>query len=929
MVRLCMLLWLLLPCCLEAAAHEGPALRRSISPDSPAWIIHIDVWNYADPQKIIDMVPEDVRPYVIFNIATSSSDEKSANGPAIYDSWMKVCAQNRVWTMIQCASGAYNRMPDDGSTKAYEQYFIDYPNFLGFNFAEQFWGFGDEGCVDFPTRLQLFADLMPICHKYGGYLAVSFCDSYYSSAKMPMAYLKRNSQMRNFLASDPEHFLCFEKYTLKKNFLDIESNCLGQWLGGYAGQYGIRFDGSGWLTADDVTDQTKGASDFVRAAGAIPIAEHFMLTGETMMDGPELTWKECSQETSTTTADGYTRRNWGWFPQFNNISLDLFRKVLDGTIRIPTREEVINRTKVCIVNDISQNLTSEGEHDSYITPETLFDGLYRSSTDVGGVSNHWIANRWWLKTTGRYPTIPQTYAAVSGMTAFKKSEFNKTTFDNWMKNNFPEEYSGDIYAGRHENGWVTYNPYQYDETTESGYRVCSTSTTRATGTIPFQYNTCTSIELNYAPYSMGIIKEYNNKVDLYLTNYHTSGTISEDVIKINGASSQPTVTWNDRGSHTASTVTTSWSGGVYTITVKHNGPLDIAVSCAGNASGRETSYTTANIIEPDAPEEYSGRLQYEAEVADYKSTTINKTGYNKGRDDYYGQGFAELNSKQGALRFSVTVPQTGYYMLTTRYQADGASQATVDNDNRMELLQSSEWLTATDIIRLAEGTNNIVIKNTGNAKVYVDCIMLDEIPCETFAPDENGDFYVTPSNLIPVGSVSFDAETGVVTLAKGNGSLGSFKVFFDHADFSKVESIKVTYDGDGDIFSYLVISDTNGNSVNPSGSQGGFWSSKYNLNYANYQTVDASSDVCKMEWSAKAPSDEPATMVIKSIHIKVPAATGITNVSEDDNKNGLCSVYDLNGRKVGTFNVQSSTFNVPKGIHIVKMSDGTTKKIIF
>ena len=83
------------------------ALRRPISSEQPAWIIHIDVWNYADPQKIIDMVPEDVRPFVIFNIATSSSDEKSSDGPAIYDSWMKVCAQNRVWAMIEarCSDG--------------------------------------------------------------------------------------------------------------------------------------------------------------------------------------------------------------------------------------------------------------------------------------------------------------------------------------------------------------------------------------------------------------------------------------------------------------------------------------------------------------------------------------------------------------------------------------------------------------------------------------------------------------------------------------------------------------------------------------------------------------------------------------------------------------------------------------------------------
>ena len=128
-------------CCLWLTDISA-TLRRPISPEQPAWLIHIDVWNYADPQKIIDMVPEDVRPFVIFNIATSSSDEKSADGPAIYDSWMKVCAQNRVWAMIQCASGYANRLPDTpDDVSAYEKYYKEYPNFLGFNIAEQYWGF--------------------------------------------------------------------------------------------------------------------------------------------------------------------------------------------------------------------------------------------------------------------------------------------------------------------------------------------------------------------------------------------------------------------------------------------------------------------------------------------------------------------------------------------------------------------------------------------------------------------------------------------------------------------------------------------------------------------------------------------------------------------------------------------------------------------
>ncbi len=41
------------------------ALRRPISPEQPAWFVHIDSWNYADPQKIIDLIPADIRPFTI------------------------------------------------------------------------------------------------------------------------------------------------------------------------------------------------------------------------------------------------------------------------------------------------------------------------------------------------------------------------------------------------------------------------------------------------------------------------------------------------------------------------------------------------------------------------------------------------------------------------------------------------------------------------------------------------------------------------------------------------------------------------------------------------------------------------------------------------------------------------------------------------
>ena len=74
-------------------------------------------------------------------------------------------------------------------------------------------------------------------------------------------------------------------------------------------------------------------------------------------------------------------------------------------LRILTREEVIDRTKVCLQNDVN-----DGTFDSYLTPATLFDGLYRPDCDRDRADgNPWLENKWWMKTTGRYPTIPLVY----------------------------------------------------------------------------------------------------------------------------------------------------------------------------------------------------------------------------------------------------------------------------------------------------------------------------------------------------------------------------------------------------------------------------------------------------------------------------------------------------------------------------------------
>lgn len=162
-------------------------------------------------------------------------------------------------------------------------------------------------------------------------------------------------------------------------------------------------------------------------------------------------------------------------------------KVIDGTIKIPSREQVIERTKVILINDIDQ-----GDNDAkYSIPVSLTEGLYLIDGDGGLKDNHSF-----YKKTGRYPTIPTAYGLADSLAkSFEVVVYKSDYLTRWgnverkvaeFDELFEELYTGDLYAGNFENGWVTYNPYKAETT--------------ASASIPLRYNTCETLELEYSPY---------------------------------------------------------------------------------------------------------------------------------------------------------------------------------------------------------------------------------------------------------------------------------------------------------------------------------------------------------------------------------------------------------------------------------------------
>lgn len=716
-------------------ATASQPLRREVSPEKPMWIVHIDSWVNADPEKLIDAIPEDIRPYVVFNISMSISwdeDEqrftKVEYGYELAKSWLRACAEKGVWTMIQPASGGPCHFPDydpaeiDYDDTLFGEFFRDYPNFLGYNYAEQFWGFDNyvKGfSVTAEQRYIHFAGLLELCNKYGGYLVDSWCGNEWGQSINPLAMIKRIPEFEEAARLYSDNFILLEKYTQTGYQSDMESLVLGTYLSGYCGNFGIRYDDSGW------TDESgEGTGGYVLATGLTINFERFALNGMTVIDGPELTWVDDILEVDPEVdSKGYSIRKWEPTDQFTNVMVDMFRKVVDGDFRIPTREEVIARTKLILVNDVEDGK----DDDKYCTPPDFFDGVYKMENDGYLKDNHSF-----YKSSGRYPTLPTTagFADKKYEELFEKVIYKSEYDDLWptiedkvadLNEMFEEQYTGDAYAGRYENTWVTYNPYKRNQT--------------ASSTINLKYNTAESIGVSYPRYSTGLIREYSDHIDLYLNNFNEDSPIQnkDDVITIKGASEKPSYELTDRGVGTMKpSAAEDWSNGVYTLTVSHNGPVSVTIKCSGSATGRLTAYTDATLAEPEVPEEYYGTLQHEAELFDTLNVEqLIRNGVSGNVRDYCGQGYLIMGMKEDArARETVNAKESGTYTLNVKYRSgDGSLNVYVNGKKTTVDLTATngEWSEIPVTVKLKKGDNKVEFRSASDfaTKLYLDCFTLD------------------------------------------------------------------------------------------------------------------------------------------------------------------------------------------------------------
>lgn len=733
--------------------------RRPIDSQHPLWLIHIDVWNSADPQKIIDLIPADIKPYVCMNLSLSCQFDTNTsmyrmprNAVRTYKSWASVCQKNGMWFSCQPASGGHTHIQDN-DLETFEYFFKTYPNFLGWNYAEQFWAFGDAGDMSSMTaasRWALFANLVEMSHKYGGFLTVSWCGGDYHMSTNPMAELKAD---KNFLAACkkyPEAILFLYKYTHASSFYNNESICWGPFISGLAKNYGVRYDNCGW---NDTTKKLVGENKctYPGSAGIGTVMEQTCVNGGAVWDGPELIWTEDFKNLNNTTVNGYTRRNWGRFDNFNGIWLDMWRRIIDGTMYIPTREEVVNKTKIAVINDFSSG------YESYTSWDDLYNGLYLQTDPFNQrkESRHnygqWYNNLCYFKSTGRYGAIPIVIdmyddIAKSIPIKVKRSNYQSRWSDEATKQadfneQYPEVSTGDLYVNRYRNQLVTYTPYSYLNSKKT-----------ATADIPLLYNTCEKMNLTYGKLSSGVIREYEDHINFYLNNYRSDTTNAiTDKIVIYGVKATPsyTMTMPTTGANSQKATITfkryDSAKKTYTIWLSHLGPVLLSIKCTGDGTDRMTDVLPADTLAlPKQPEPFKGPIIIEAENMDYKNVNVALTHsgwWAQEYKDFAAMGYVETyENANSSLRHSLKLTEGGDYNIRVRYcnsNKAGSMKATVNGTDyamNFEKVDINDWREAVITTTLNAGENTLILQNSDLIKMTIDQIIYEPVgtPQEKF-----------------------------------------------------------------------------------------------------------------------------------------------------------------------------------------------------
>ncbi|CAI6039855.1 glycosyl hydrolase family 98 C-terminal domain-containing protein [Cohnella sp. JJ-181] len=622
-------------------AHADPALRRVVNNTHPLNMIGFYYSDSSNLPQLWNSIPANQKPYsTILLIA-----ENSLNNTATVKNWITArldeCQAGQMSCMVQAINGETKKslaIP----VSWFESLMQNYTSLIGFNAAELYNSIPFYGQTE-GDHSQYVADLLNMAANYGGLFVWSDTNIFSANGTL-LDWIQNNSNLIAAMRAHKDNFSMIYKQSYTDN--STEGLSLGLFLSGLAGNWGISSDWWHWQLAGygQLFGGWNGANGDWKQIFTYPEAMYVQDLIRVASEGGTVFKSE---------AGWYSTSNQGRLtPGYVHAALPFLDKVINGSIHIPTRAEVLAKNKFAYV----------GKPAWSVPYMSNYSGIYMK--------------------TGRYGIIPllPTNANAAELANFENTSTTPKD-EAYFQSLYPSEtYASNTFASRNGSTWYWMNSSENTDVYQSSKLMPKTnpSTYFYIGANPHTYavvtESATQFKVHLNNYRVDKSAIYNGTswskagVNDYIYNTYSvnpnDDTLRTSVIKVNGAydggSPQLTITGDNGYSYTQ-----QWDAAnkEFTLTVQHNGPVDIVIGANQAGAG------TAN--PPVAIEGESGTLAGTACSCSMATASGGK---------YVG----ELgNSATSAVTLQAYVDQPGYYRMDVTSIVSGTRNYMISVNGRV------------------------------------------------------------------------------------------------------------------------------------------------------------------------------------------------------------------------------------------------------
>ncbi|GKX30733.1 fucolectin [Vallitalea longa] len=626
-------------CNFDLDARAESPLRRPISEDNPLFFYNL-YYGEQGPDNIEafwNVLPDDVKDYFAIMILPESPYDYTEVNRNWIESMLDKAQELNIPVIIQNeAFNTHSNIPKS----YYSQLFDDYSVLIGLCFAEL--SVANLGVVTpDASTIQSMKDTIDTVAEKGGYFIWQDMATFTTHVFLKVG---ADNDLFNKFKDNSEHIIIMDKHNGKSKRFVTPAAAMGFWLSDLAGNWGSNSEDWLWAEAgysrlyeepESVIWTDIFRKDEWKKVFTFPDAQYGVDWLQDMAFGANVFSLECPYHGFTSMeSDQLT-------PAFNNVVLPLIRKMINNSI-IPSKQEVYDKVKVAF----HPNEQKPGS----LEDDEFFKKLY-------GADN---TEHEWMPSNGRYFGIP-ILPVLSGEEEF--DDFTTILHSDKYDGHFPSVYekvnlmnsiypsigTGDSWFVNNDNNWFIANPHENEDIA-------------TTFEFPLKINTCTSLGGQIAPHTFGIVEESEDSLDIHLSNYRidaetdvwnnsnyefkndikeyvrnqyianpTDDELRESIIIIKGATDGEPVISDIVGDNGFEYIT-DWEEELqeYTITVNHNGPVDMTIDATGNSP----DYTSKNI----APFAHVSTSSYEngSNMDEYAVDGLSDTRWNADPGDRVG-----------------------------------------------------------------------------------------------------------------------------------------------------------------------------------------------------------------------------------------------------------------------------------------------------